>query len=210
MPLVEVVRDIHTSETSIKKGCIFSNLIRKYPLVVKSAPGFLVNRVLTPFMLEALNLAAEGHSMATIDEAAKLFGMPMGPIELVDTVGLDVAVSVAAKLAADNTQALERLQSLIDQGKLGKKTGQGFYKWKKGKPVKGKPSDRVALDILGERLIEPMIKECHQCLEDDIVGSADLLDAGVIFGIGFAPFRGGPLHYQQQFETHFHEAACND
>jgi 3-hydroxyacyl-CoA dehydrogenase/enoyl-CoA hydratase/3-hydroxybutyryl-CoA epimerase len=210
MPLVEVVRDIHTSETSIKKGCQFSNLIRKYPLIVKSAPGFLVNRVLAPFMLEALNLAAEGHSMATIDKAAEIFGMPMGPIELADTVGLDVAASVAGMLAADDTQALEQLQSLVDQGKLGKKTGQGFYKWKKGKPAKGKPSDRIALDILGERLIEPMIEECHQCLKDGIVGSADLLDAGVIFGIGFAPFRGGPLHYQQQNETHFHEAASND
>ena len=215
MPLVEVVQDTHTSDPlshdqAIKKGCILSNLIRKYPLVVKSTPGFLVNRVLAPYMLEAINLQAEGHSMATIDAAAELFGMPMGPVELVDTVGLDVALSVTAKLAPNNTQALEQLQSLIDKGKLGKKSGVGFYKWKKGKPVKGKASDRVALDILGERLIEPLLDECRQCLADGTVSSAELLDAGVIFGTGFAPFRGGPLYYQEQLETHFSEAASHE
>ena len=195
MPLVEVVRDDHTAESIIKKGCIFTNLIRKYPLPVKSAPGFLVNRVLAPYMLEALNLEEEGHSVTTIDEAAELFGMPMGPVELVDTVGLDVAINVVTKLAPDNTTAQEKLQSLIDQGKLGKKSGEGFYQWKQGKPTKEKPSDQVALDILGERLIEPLLNECLECLDQGIVSNADLLDAGVIFGTGFAPFRGGPLHY---------------
>ena len=195
MPLVEVVRDDHTAESIIKKGCIFTNLIRKYPLPVKSAPGFLVNRVLAPYMLEALNLEEEGHSITTIDEAAELFGMPMGPVELVDTVGLDVAINVVAKLAPDNTPAQEKLQALIDQGKLGKKSGEGFYQWKQGKPTKEKPSDQVALDILGERLIEPLLNECLECLDQGIVSNADLLDAGVIFGTGFAPFRGGPLHY---------------
>lgn len=195
MPLVEVVRDDHTAESIIKKGCIFTNLIRKYPLPVKSAPGFLVNRILAPYMLEALNLEEEGHSITTIDEAAELFGMPMGPVELVDTVGLDVAINVVAKLAPDNTTAQEKLQALIDQGKLGKKSGEGFYQWKQGKPTKEKPSDQVALDILGERLIEPLLNECLECLDQGIVSNADLLDAGVIFGTGFAPFRGGPLHY---------------
>ena len=200
MPLVEVVRDGQTSESIIKKGCIFSSLIRKYPLPVKSSPGFLVNRVLAPYMLEAINLLDEGHGLSTIDIAAELFGMPMGPVELVDTVGIDVAANVVTKLAPDNTQVLDQLQQLIDQGKLGKKTGEGFYRWKKGRPVKVKPSDRVALDILGERLIEPLINECQQCLEEGIVSSTDLLDAGVIFGTGFAPFRGGPLNYVEQLE----------
>lgn len=195
MPLVEVVRGADSTESTIKKGCIFSGLIRKYPLPVKSAPGFLVNRVLTPYMLEAINLAEEGHSLATIDSAAEQFGMPMGPVELVDTVGLDVAASVTAKLAPDNTLAAEQLQALIDQGKLGKKSGEGFYAWKKGKAVKSKPDDNIALDVLGERLIDPLLRECQQCLDEAIVSSADLIDAGVIFGTGFAPFRGGPLHY---------------
>jgi len=202
MPLVEIVRDSHTPESAITKGCIFTNQIRKYPLPVKSAPGFLVNRVLAPFMLEALNLAEEGHSIATIDEAAELFGMPMGPVEIADTVGLDVAVNVATKLAPDNTSAIQQLQTLVDEGKLGKKSGEGFYQWKQGKPIKEKPSDQVALDILGERLIEPLLEECQRCLEEGIVSSAELLDAGVIFGIGFAPFRGGPLHYLNKLKQH--------
>ncbi|MBQ0711359.1 MAG: enoyl-CoA hydratase/isomerase family protein [Porticoccus sp.] len=209
MPLVEVVRDSASTSEVIKKGCIFANNIGKYPLPVKSAPGFLVNRVLAPFMLEALNLAEEGHSIATIDAAAELFGMPMGPVEIADTVGLDVAISVATKLAPDNTIAIEQLQALLDEGKLGKKNGEGFYRWKKGKAIKEKPSDDIAMDILGERLINPLIDECQRCLEEGIVENADLLDAGVIFGIGFAPFRGGPLHYLQQQLQHSQEQSFN-
>jgi len=214
MPLVEVVRndisdDAATTDKAVKKGCIFANLIGKYPLPVKSAPGFLVNRVLAPFMLEALNLAKEGHSIATIDAAAELFGMPMGPIEIADTVGLDVAISVATKLAPENTNARQMLQDLLNEGKLGKKNGEGFYRWKKGKPVKEKPSDTVALDILGERLINPLIDECSRCLEEGIVDNAELLDAGVIFGIGFAPFRGGPLHYLEQSLSQYSDISTN-
>jgi len=198
MPLVEVVRGSQSDSSDIKKGCMFSQRIGKFPLPVKSAPGFLVNRVLAPYMLEAVNLLDEGHSMATIDAAAETFGMPMGPIELVDTVGLDVAVSVSKKLAPDNIKAIEPLQAMVDAGKLGKKSGEGFYLWKKDRPEKGKPSDMVALDILGERLIKPLLEECRCCLAEDIVDSADLLDAGVIFGTGFAPFRGGPMHYLEE------------
>ncbi|MEZ5529680.1 MAG: 3-hydroxyacyl-CoA dehydrogenase NAD-binding domain-containing protein [Porticoccaceae bacterium] len=195
MPLVEVVRGAQSHPSDIKKGCIFSQGIGKYPLPVKSAPGFLVNRVLAPYMLEAINLLEEGHSKATIDAGAETFGMPMGPIELVDTVGLDVAISVAKKLAPDNVKAIEPLQTLVDAGKLGKKSGEGFYRWKKDKPQKGSASDMVALDIIGERLVKPLLAECRRCLAEGIVDSAELLDAGVIFGTGFAPFRGGPLHY---------------
>ena len=198
MPLVEVVRGNQSDSSDIKKGCMFSQRIGKFPLPVKSAPGFLVNRVLAPYMLEAVNLLDEGHSMATIDAAAETFGMPMGPIELVDTVGLDVAVSVSKKLAPDNITAIEPLQAMVEAGKLGKKSGEGFYLWKKDRPEKGKPSDMVALDILGERLIKPLLEECRRCLAEDIVDSADLLDAGVIFGTGFAPFRGGPIHYLEE------------
>lgn len=198
MPLVEVVRGNQSDSSDIKKGCMFSQRIGKFPLPVKSAPGFLVNRVLAPYMLEAVNLLDEGHSMATIDAAAETFGMPMGPIELVDTVGLDVAVSVSKKLAPDNIKAIEPLQAMVDAGKLGKKSGEGFYLWKKDRPEKEKPSDMVALDILGERLIKPLLEECRRCLAEDIVDSADLLDAGVIFGTGFAPFRGGPMHYLEE------------
>ncbi|MFT7300950.1 MAG: 3-hydroxyacyl-CoA dehydrogenase/enoyl-CoA hydratase/3-hydroxybutyryl-CoA epimerase [Porticoccus sp.] len=214
MPLVEVVRndvsdDSEKTDKAVKKGCIFANLIGKYPLPVKSVPGFLVNRVLAPFMLEALNLVKEGHSIATIDAAAELFGLPMGPIEIADTVGLDVAISVATKLAPENTNAIQLLQDLLKEGKLGKKNDEGFYRWKKGKPVKEKPSDTVALDILGERLINPLIDECSRCLEDGIVDNAELLDAGVIFGIGFPPFRGGPLRYLEQSLSQYSDLSTN-
>ncbi|WP_297187604.1 3-hydroxyacyl-CoA dehydrogenase NAD-binding domain-containing protein [uncultured Porticoccus sp.] len=203
MPLVEVVRGEQSNPTDIQKGCLFSNRIGKFPLPVNSAPGFLVNRVLAPYMLEAINLLEEGHSMATVDEAAKHFGMPMGPVELVDTVGLDVALSVVKKLAPDRQEAIAKLAALIDAGKLGKKSGEGFYRWKKGKPDIGKASDMVAMDILGDRLIKPLLAECQRCLDDGIVDSVDLLDAGVIFGTGFAPFLGGPMHYleHQQLEV---------
>ena len=121
--------------------------------------------------------------------------MPMGPVELVDTVGLDVAASVAAQLAADDRDAAARIQALIDAGKLGKKSGEGFYRWEKGKALKSSVQAAANLDELGQRLIQPLLDECQRCLQEGIVDDADLLDGGVIFGTGFAPFRGGPLHH---------------
>jgi len=201
LPLVEVIRCDDTQQDVLDSGFGFVKRIGKFPLECASSPGFVVNRVLAPYMLEAINLLEEGHSMATVDEAAKRFGMPMGPVELVDTVGLDVALSVVKKLAPDRQEAIAKLEALIDEGKLGKKSGEGFYRWKKGKPDKGKASDMVAMDILGDRLIKPLLTECQRCLDDGIVDSADLLDAGVIFGTGFAPFLGGPMHYLEHQQS---------
>ena len=195
MPLVEIVRGKQSDNTDIKKGCIFAGKIGKFPLPVKSSPGFLVNRILGPYMLEALNLRKEGFSIETIDAAAETFGMPMGPVELIDTVGLDVGISVAAELAPDNPAAIDDIKALVDAGKLGKKSGEGFYKWNNGKPEKAAADSSAPLATLGQRLIQPLLDECQQCLEEGIVESADLIDGGVIFGTGFAPFRGGPLHY---------------
>lgn len=196
LPLVEVVRGPGSREDEVRKGCAFVTKIDKYPLIVKSAPGFLVNRVLAPYMFGALRRMEEGTSKEMIDAAAETFGMPMGPIELVDVVGLDVALSVAKVLqmeAPDDTQ----LARLVSQRKLGKKSGEGFYKWADGKAVKGAAEyPRTDLERLGRDLITPMIDECERCLAEGIVESADHVDAGVIFGTGFAPFRGGPLHYR--------------
>ncbi len=195
MPLVEVVRGTQSREADVKRGAAFVTAIDKFPLITKSVPGFLVNRVLTPYMFGAMKRLEEGEDKDRIDEAARAFGMPMGPIELADTVGLDVCAHVAKILNFPSQgSALERL---VSEGKLGKKSGEGFYVWKNGKPEKlGGRVDDEEMQELGRQLIEPLIAEAQRCLDAGIVESADLVDAGVIFGTGFAPFRGGPLHYK--------------
>jgi len=169
--------------------------IDKFPLVVKSVPGFLVNRVLAPYLTGAMQRLQAGEEKEKIDEAARTFGMPMGPIELADTVGLDVCAHVGRVLSfGDGGTELDRMVSL---GKLGKKTGEGFYVWKDGRPQKAeKTYEKAELERLGRELIEPLIAECERCRDEGVVASADLIDAGVIFGTGFAPFRGGPLHFK--------------
>jgi len=140
--------------------------------------------------------------MEALDKAATEFGMPMGPVELADTVGLDVGLNVMGMLGGADTEAdAALLKSYVDKGKLGKKTGEGFYLWKKGKPVKNANAvEGVDLKSLGEELMAPYFEECYACLADGIVDNKDLLDAGMIFGTGFAPFRGGPIHYLEQQE----------
>ena len=195
MPLVEIIRGRQSREDEVRKGCAFVTAIDKFPLIVKSNPGFLVNRVLAPYMMSAMQRLERGESAELLDEAARTFGMPMGPIELADTVGLDVCAHVGRILGLD--AAGSRLERLVAAGKLGKKSGEGFYTWKDGKPVKTeKPYDKSLLERLGRELVEPLIAECEKCRDEGIVDNADLVDAGVIFGTGFAPFRGGPLHYR--------------
>jgi 3-hydroxyacyl-CoA dehydrogenase / enoyl-CoA hydratase / 3-hydroxybutyryl-CoA epimerase len=204
MPLVEIVRGTSSREDEVEKGCTFVTAIGKFPLIVKSAPGFLVNRVLGPYLQEAINrldapIGTGRFTRDDIDEAAKVFGMPMGPLEVADTVGLDICAHVAETLgmARDPAQG-KRLRELVEKGKLGKKTGEGFYVWKDGKPERGTTNlSASALAKLGEDLVQPLIAECEKALRDGVVESADMVDAGVIFGSGFAPFRGGPLHYRR-------------
>jgi 3-hydroxyacyl-CoA dehydrogenase/enoyl-CoA hydratase/3-hydroxybutyryl-CoA epimerase len=198
MPLVEVVHDAMTSYDAVERGAAFCNQINRFPLAVTSTPGFLVNRVLAPYMQRALRIHQQrGVPKEALDQAAVEFGMPMGPVELADTVGLDVGLSVIRLLggagAMDETAVL---QAMVDAGKLGKKSGEGFYTWQKGKPVKDKAAiEGINLKSLAAELMQPYFDECQACLADGVVESADFLDAGMIFGTGFAPFRGGPLHY---------------
>ena len=192
MPLVEVIHAETTDEKTAKKALAFVKQIDKLPLPVKSAPGFLVNAVLAPYMLEAMRSVDEGISPETIDEAMLAFGMPIGPIELVDTVGLDIAMAAGSQISAAN-EAPKCLLEKFEKGNLGKKTGVGFYKWVDGKAQKGKPSEVPA--GLAERLIAPLLERTQKLVDEGIVGDADLADAGVIFGTGFAPFTGGPLNY---------------
>jgi 3-hydroxyacyl-CoA dehydrogenase/enoyl-CoA hydratase/3-hydroxybutyryl-CoA epimerase len=192
MMLVEVVAGRETPERLVARGAAFARQIDKLPLPVKSAPGFLVNRVLAPYLMTAMRCVDEGIAPETVDEAALAFGMPMGPIELADTVGLDICIAVGKMLDVNATPPL-KLKDLVDAGKLGKKTGQGFYAWVDGKAQK-QPAGAVP-EGLGARLVGPFVAEAKAALADHIVADADLVDAGAIFGTGFAPFRGGPLHY---------------
>ena len=193
LPLVEVVKGKKTAAGEVKKACSFVGQIKKFPLEVKSAPGFLVNRVLAPYMFEAVRQLDEGQSLEAIDKAAVHFGMPMGPIELCDTVGLDICGHVADMLGLKGGAALKKL---VDAGKLGRKSGEGFYVWLDGKAQKSTVDiTGVDLDAVGRSLVQPLLDECQVCLKEGIVKTADEIDAGVIFGTGFAPFKGGPMHY---------------
>ncbi len=205
MPLVEVVQGKQSDATILEQGAAFCGQINRYPLPVKSGPGFLVNRILAPYMLEAMIIHQEGIPIEAIDEAALDFGMPMGPIELADTVGLDVCAMVTKTLgdpergsapSATQIQAVTALQKLVEQGHLGRKSGRGFYRWEKGKVVKQKERT-IGQDLksICERLLLAYTNECEAALRDGVVNDADLLDAGMVFGTGFAPFRGGPLYY---------------
>jgi len=195
MPLVEIVRHDGMDPDTERRLAAFCKAIDKLPVPVAGTPGFLVNRILAPYMQEAILCFAEGIPGPVIDKAALKFGMPMGPIELVDTVGLDVAASVGRIMADFHGQALPEAFK-VEDGKRGKKDGQGLYTWENGRPVKPEvPAGYQAPDDLEDRLVLPLLNEAVSCLHDGVVSDADLLDAGVIFGTGFAPFRGGPIQY---------------
>jgi 3-hydroxyacyl-CoA dehydrogenase/enoyl-CoA hydratase/3-hydroxybutyryl-CoA epimerase len=192
MMLVEIVVGASTRAELIPSASAFTRQIDKLPLPVKSAPGFLVNRILAPYLMEAMRCVDEGMTPETVDEAALAFGMPVGPIELADTVGLDICMAVGKMLGRD-TPPPKRLSDLIAAGNLGRKTKRGFYDWSGGKAAKNAPG--VVPPGLADRLIRPLVTEAEAALAEGIVADADLVDAGAIFGTGFAPFRGGPLHY---------------
>jgi 3-hydroxyacyl-CoA dehydrogenase/enoyl-CoA hydratase/3-hydroxybutyryl-CoA epimerase len=200
LPLVEVIRCADTDQDAMDIGFAFTKGIGKFPLECMSAPGFVVNRVLAPYMGEAMALAKEGVPLAEIDKAAVRFGMPMGPIELVDSVGLDIAQHVAGILTtgANRTMPDTDIAGMVENGHLGRKSGQGYYRWEDGKAVKPAADGANVPDDLEDRLMLPMVNEAVACLNEGVVADADLLDAGVIFGTGFAPFRGGPLNYARE------------
>jgi len=194
MPLVEVIEAEGADPAAVQAACAFVKQIDKLPLPVKSAPGFLVNAVLAPYMLAAMRAIDEGISPETVDEAMLAFGMPMGPIELIDTVGLDIAMA-AGKQLAGGADAPKCLLQRVEKNLLGKKSGQGFYTWSEGKPQKGSAGSVPA--GLAERLVKPLIDRTERLVAEGIIGDAELADAGVIFGTGFAPFTGGPLNYRK-------------
>jgi len=198
MPLVEVVASERTDPHVRDRALAAVRGLGKLPVPVRSGPGFLVNRILAPYLAAALNAWDEGVSLSDIDAAAEDFGMPMGPAELADTVGLDVALSVAEVLRDLVPAAMpERVRELVEAGHLGRKTGRGLYEWRDGKAQKPPARDGHDND-LRDRLVLPLLNEAVRCLRENVVADADLLDAGVIFGTGFAPFRGGPINYARR------------
>jgi 3-hydroxyacyl-CoA dehydrogenase/enoyl-CoA hydratase/3-hydroxybutyryl-CoA epimerase len=194
MPLVEVVAAQGADADCLSAACAFVRQIDKLPLPVNSAPGFLVNAVLAPYMLAAMRAVDEGLAPATIDAALVAFGMPMGPLELIDTVGLDIARAAGEQLA-QNAQPPRCLDELLAAGHQGKKSGRGFYVWSQGRvqrPAAGLPPAGLA-----QKLLAPLLARTQELVDAGLVADADLADAGVIFGTGFAPYTGGPLHFVQ-------------
>jgi 3-hydroxyacyl-CoA dehydrogenase / enoyl-CoA hydratase / 3-hydroxybutyryl-CoA epimerase len=201
LQLVEVVSHDATDPLLLEEALAFVGAIDRLPLPVKSSPGFLVNRALTPYMLEAMVMLDQKIDKSVIDAAAKKFGMPMGPIELADQVGLDICLDVGDMLRSKFGDMLPPtpgwLREKVATGELGRKTGKGFYIWKDGKAdMSGvRPSTSEPSPEMTDRLILPMSNVCVACLREGIVDNADVVDGAMIFGTGYAPFRGGPLNY---------------
>ena len=198
MPLVEIVSGTQTDTAAAQAALAFARKLDKLPVPCRSAPGFIVNRVLMPYLHEAMYAAQEGVPLAVIDKVAEDFGMPMGPVELADVVGLDVASHVGKIIAAELGRPapdLSQLEGLLAQKRLGRKSGAGFYEWKDGKAVKPAAAGVTAPADLIDRMILVLVNECVAVLRENVAGEPDLIDAAVIFGTGFAPFRGGPLAY---------------
>lgn len=197
VPLVEVISHSRTDKQTRERLLAFCDGIGRLPVALKDSPGFLVNRALMPYLMEALLLMEEGVDKEVIDTAATRFGMPMGPIVLADQVGLDICLDVAQSMQEALPESIAtipaRLREKVEAGETGRKAGRGFYDWSEGTP---KPaSDASPPEDIEDRLILPMIDACASCLRLGIVGSEEETDAAMIFATGFAPFRGGPMHY---------------
>ncbi len=197
LPLVEVVRGDRTEESCMTRAMAFVTCIGKLPLPCRSAPGFLVNRVLAPYLNEALLAHRDGYALETIDQAAVDFGMPTGPVELADRVGLDVVLHAAASFGDSVGEIPPLLRAKVDAGDLGAKSGAGLYRFRGNRPIKARSFAAPDRD-LQDRLVLPLVNAAVACHAERIVTDLDLVDAGVVFGTGFAPFTGGPMEYARQ------------
>ncbi len=198
MQLVEIVRGKQTSDSALERARAFTVAIERLPLDVRSSPGFLVNRVLMPYLIEAMTLAQEGIPIEQIDQAATRFGMPMGPVLLADTVGLDICLSVAEMLSGPlGISVPDRLREAVERGDLGKKSGRGFYVFdRSGRPRHRAVRGHTDTPVI-ERLILRMLNEAAACLREGVVDDPDSVDVGMVFGTGFAPYLGGPMRYAE-------------
>ena len=198
LPLVEVIWSKYSDPEIVNRGMQFAGQIGKMPVCCKSAPGFLVNRALLPYIFKAIEAVAGGENADHIDEALVDFGMPMGPIELADQIGLDVCLDVGIVLGMPPaTKAL--LDEKCKAGTIGRKSGSGFYEWDGNRAIRAHQSkDPRVMAAIAKNMLAPMIEECRQAVDENVVDSADSADAGMIFGIGFPGFRGGPLNWSKE------------
>ncbi len=209
MPLVEVIAGRRSSPEAVATAHALARKLGKVPIIVRDGPGFLVNRLLMFYMIEAIRLLEEGVRIDALDRAMVSFGLPMGPFELLDVVGLDTARHVAGVLQGAFSDRIggERslLDAMVEDERLGQKSGAGFWRWKQGKKtvveshvygLAGKPTPRdVPDETLQERLILTMINEAARCLDEGVVGTPADVDLGMVMGTGFPPFRGGLLRH---------------
>ena len=198
LPLVEVIWSKYSDPEIVSRGMQFAGQIGKMPVRCKSAPGFLVNRALLPYIFKAIEAVAGGEKADHIDEALVDFGMPMGPIELADQIGLDVCLDVGIVLGMPPaTKAL--LDEKCRTGTIGRKSGSGFYEWDGNRAIRAHQSkDPRVMAAIAKNMLAPMIEECRQAVDENVVDTADSADAGMIFGIGFPGFRGGPLNWSKE------------
>ena len=195
LPLVEVIWSLHSNQDLVTRGMQFAGQIGKMPIRCKSSPGFLVNRALLPYMFGAIEAVVSGENPEKIDQAMVDFGMPMGPIELSDQVGLDVCLDVGTVLGI-GPGAEKLLKSKCDDKKLGRKTGSGFYDWSENRAVRSRqPLEPKHSDDIARHMLAPMVEECIKAVQEGVVDSSDDADAGMIFGTGFPGFRGGPINW---------------
>ncbi len=199
MPLVEIITLPETSADVLATVVSFVQKLGKTPVVVKDSPGFLVNRILVPYLMEAVRLHESGIPVKDIDEAMLEFGMPMGPMRLLDEIGLDVAAHVAKTLASafpDRFPHTDALDKMVAAGQLGKKTGQGFYRYENGKEILPTThSDLPRHESIQTNLALLISQEAMRCLKEGIARNADDIDLAMVLGTGYPPFRGGPITF---------------
>ena len=216
MPLVEVIRGEKTGEDAIARTVAYALAMGKKPVVVNDCPGFLVNRILMPYFGAFMGLVRRGVDFVSIDRAMERFGWPMGPAYLADVVGIDTGVHAGAVMAEGFPERMQYdfktcHEVMFENERFGQKNGRGYYKYEadnKGRPKKLVDDDVVALlapviegsetlddETIVDSMMIPMCLEAVRCLEDGIAASATDVDLALIYGIGFPPFRGGALHY---------------
>ena len=194
LPLVEVIASRHSDDAAMAKGMSFAGQLKKMPIRCQSSPGFVVNRALLPYINAGVAEMLAGGNPDEIDQALVNYGMPMGPIELADQIGLDVMLDASTPLGMPEDVA-KTYQDMIAKGTIGRKSGQGFYEWDDKKAIRPRAVYEAQSQVkLASKLLQPMVKECQAVVDEGVVDSADHADAAMIFGVGFPGFRGGPLH----------------